>query len=76
MIQTLAKHTCGITWSNSIGSYKYVYSRGCSFNCGTEVLQGTLKDFYIFHSFQPDGVFFRDRNSVSSIEIQALNVDQ
>ena len=42
---------------------------GRPFNCGTEVLQGVS----IFHSFQPVGVFFRDRKSVSSLKIQALN---
>ena len=31
---------------------------------------------YIFHSFQSVGVFSLNRNSVSSLKIQALNADK
>ena len=56
----------------------YIYKQnqlvyeGRSFKCGTGVLQGTLYDLSIFHSFQPVDLFSLDRNSVFSLKIQAL----
>ena len=43
-----------------------------SCNCGTGVMQGALCDVSIFNLFQSVGVFSLDRNSVSSLRIQAL----
>ena len=47
-----------------------------SFNCGTGVQQGALLNNSIFHSFHTVDVFHHDINSVSSLEVQALNADK
>ena len=48
-----------------------VLYEGRSFNCGTEVMPGSLGDLRIIYLFQRVGVFSFDRNSVFSRKFQA-----